>query len=59
MENSYDNNGIGMDNVISRLRIFAGTEDVLQIFSEGENKGSEVRITLPLGEKKYVQSNAG
>ena len=59
VENSYDNNGIGMDNVISRLRIFAGTEDVLQIFSEGENKGSEVRITLPLGEKKYVQSNAG
>ena len=47
---SYDNNGIGMDNVISRLRLFAGYEDALDIISHGENKGCEVIIRLPMEE---------
>ena len=47
---SYDNNGIGMDNVISRLRLFAGYEDALDIISRGENKGCEVIIRLPMEE---------
>ena len=47
----YDNNGIGMDNVISRLRLFAGREDVIRIISEGPDKGCEICIRLPLGEK--------
>ena len=47
---SYDNNGIGMDNVISRLRLFAGYEDALNIISRGENKGCEVIIRLPMEE---------
>ncbi len=50
VEDSYNNNGIGMDNVISRLILFAGNKNVLQIFSEGEGKGCEVKISLPLGE---------
>ncbi len=45
---SYDNNGIGMDNVISRLRLFAGYEDALEIIGHGENKGCEVIIRLPI-----------
>ncbi|MBQ3794945.1 MAG: histidine kinase [Butyrivibrio sp.] len=48
---SYDNNGIGMDNVISRLRLFAGYEDALSIISHGENKGCEVIIRLPMEER--------
>ena len=47
---SYDNNGIGMDNVISRLRLFAGYEDALDIISRGANKGCEVIIRLPMEE---------
>ncbi len=47
-EDQYDNNGIGMDNVISRLRLFAGKTDVLDIRSEGRDKGCEVIIRLPL-----------
>ncbi|WP_029674397.1 sensor histidine kinase [Butyrivibrio sp. VCB2006] len=46
---SYDNNGMGMDNVISRLRIFAGTQDVISIQSGGTDMGCEVKISLPLG----------
>ncbi len=47
-EDQYDNNGIGLDNVISRLRLFAGKGDVLDIKSEGENLGCEFIIRLPL-----------
>lgn len=47
-EQQYDNNGIGMDNVISRLRLFAGIYDVVEIKSEGENKGCEVIVRLPM-----------
>ncbi|WP_044957282.1 histidine kinase [Butyrivibrio sp. LC3010] len=47
-EGQYDNNGIGMDNVISRLRIFTGKEDAVTIKSEGIDKGCEVIIRLPL-----------
>ncbi len=57
-ENAYDNNGIGMDNVLSRLRLFVGKDDVMQIISEGENKGCEVIVRLPFEGAKDVQSNA-
>lgn len=45
---SKDSNGIGLDNVIGRLRLFFKSEDNLEILSEGENCGTEVRIYLPL-----------
>ena len=48
IEDSYDNNGIGMDNVISRVRIFAERDDAIDIISLGENKGCEVIIRLPM-----------
>lgn len=42
-----DSNGVGLDNVIHRLKLFFETEDVFDIISEGENMGTEVIITLP------------
>ena len=47
-EDQYDNNGVGMDNVINRLRLFAGKRDVVEIKSEGKDKGCEVIIRLPM-----------
>ncbi|MBE5827026.1 MAG: HAMP domain-containing protein [Butyrivibrio sp.] len=55
IEDSYDNNGIGMDNVISRIRIFAEAEDAIDIISFGENKGCEVIIRLPFGGEECTE----
>lgn len=41
--------GIGMDNVIKRIRMFTDDEDSVSIISEGENKGTEVIIRLSGG----------
>lgn len=46
-------NGIGLDNVIGRLRLFLNEEDVISIISEGENKGTEVLIYIPAKEAEY------
>ena len=39
-------NGIGMDNVISRMRLFTGSEDVMVIRSDGAGRGTEVCLYL-------------
>lgn len=44
-------NGIGLGNVIERVKIFTGEEDVIEIYSEGENQGTEFVIKIPLEEK--------
>ncbi|MDD3205430.1 MAG: histidine kinase [Lachnospiraceae bacterium] len=44
---SAESNGVGLSNVISRLRLFFDSKDVFDIISEGENKGTEVIIYLP------------
>ncbi|MCR5735621.1 MAG: histidine kinase [Lachnospiraceae bacterium] len=41
-------NGIGLQNVIERLQIFTGQKDVMEIYSEGEGKGCEFIIKVPL-----------
>ena len=46
-EKKGDSNGIGMDNVCARLRLFGGRDDVIDIKSEGEGKGCEVIINIP------------
>ena len=58
-EQQYDNNGIGLDNVISRLRLYAEREDVVEIHSEGENMGCEFIVHIPRQRKeaKDVQRN--
>ena len=48
-----DSNGVGLDNVIRRLKLFFGNEDVFDIISEGENMGTEVLICLPYTEERY------
>ena len=45
-------NGIGMDNVIARLKLFTESEDVMSIISEGKDKGTEVIIYLPVKERE-------
>ena len=52
-ELSADSNGIGLDNVIGRLRLFLNETDVISILSEGENKGTEVLIYIPVREGEY------
>ncbi|PYG87433.1 histidine kinase/DNA gyrase B/HSP90-like ATPase [Ruminiclostridium sufflavum DSM 19573] len=46
-ELSADSNGVGLGNVIGRLRLLYEYEDVFNIISEGENKGTEVLIFIP------------
>jgi len=46
-ERKGDSNGVGMDNVISRLKLFCEREDVIEISSEGKDCGTEVVINLP------------
>ncbi|PHV69410.1 two-component sensor histidine kinase [Sporanaerobium hydrogeniformans] len=46
-EKAKNSNGIGLDNVITRLRLYYGIEDVFEIISEGHNKGTQVIIHIP------------
>lgn len=46
-KNSSDSNGVGLSNVIERLQIFTGNEDVIDIISNGENTGTEVIVKVP------------
>ncbi len=49
-----DSNGIGIGNVISRLRLFFHQDNVMEITSLGENMGTEVAIFIPLeGKEKH------
>ena len=43
----YSSNGVGLVNVISRLKLYFNREDVLEIKSEGKDKGTEVIIHIP------------
>ncbi|MNL79752.1 hypothetical protein D3C87_2064250 [compost metagenome] len=38
--------GIGIPNVIRRLQLYCGTDDVVQISSD-KDKGTVIRLTLP------------
>lgn len=47
---SKDSNGVGLDNVIGRLRLFYERDDVMEITSVGKNMGTEVAIYIPITE---------
>ena len=47
-----DSNGIGLNNVISRLRLFFDREDVFLIESPGKNQGTIVTLTIPVMEEE-------
>lgn len=44
---SKDSNGIGLDNVINRLKLYCDFQQVFEISSDGENQGTRVLIHLP------------
>ena len=46
-----NSNGVGMKNVMERLRLYFHDQAKLEIISEGKNMGTEVLITIP-GEEK-------
>ena len=46
-----DSNGVGLNNVISRLKIFTGRDDCFAMNSEGADMGVETMIRLPLCEE--------
>lgn len=39
-------NGVGMDNVISRMKLFTGREDVMEVTSAGKGLGTEVCLYI-------------
>ena len=43
-----DSTGIGMNNVISRLELYYQKDGLMEIYSEGEGRGTEVVINIPL-----------
>ena len=47
-ESKGDSNGIGLNNVIARLDLHYNTDNIVSIYSEGENKGTEVVIRIPI-----------
>lgn len=47
-EKDKRSNGIGLSNVMSRLRLYYGIEEVMMIESEGSNRGTTVTLYLPL-----------
>lgn len=46
--------GIGLDNVIGRLKMFTEAEDVIEITSGGTDMGTEVVIFLPLEQRETI-----
>ncbi len=42
-----ETNGVGLTNVISRLKLFYNRDDVFDITSAGEDKGTEVILYIP------------
>ena len=47
-----DSNGVGIANVMSRLRLFYDRDEVMHIFSEGKDKGTIVDILIPIPDKE-------
>ena len=47
-EPSGDSNGIGLHNVIARLDLHFNVDNIVNINSEGEDKGTEVIIRIPI-----------
>lgn len=48
---NQESNGIGLRNVIARLKLYYGVDDVIEIYSEGINKGTQVTVLIPYHEQ--------
>ncbi|MBR3644053.1 MAG: histidine kinase, partial [Parasporobacterium sp.] len=56
-----DSNGVGLSNVINRLKLFFERDNIFEIESPGKNKGPKVTIRIPLdhdAEKKQETQGA-
>ncbi len=56
-----DSNGVGLSNVINRLKLFFERDNIFEIESPGKNKGTKVTIRIPLdhdAEKKQETQGA-
>jgi len=59
-ERSSESTGIGLKNVIRRLRLHYGAENVMEIYSDGPDRGTMVTLLIPydnkvlLGDEKDV-----
>lgn len=51
-ETDGNSTGIGLNNVINRLRLYYDKEDLLTIYSEGIDRGTEIRIVVPKQESR-------
>ena len=56
-ERTTGSNGVGMDNVISRLKLFTGREDVISVTSAGAGMGTEVCLYLLHGSREKEQTD--
>jgi len=48
VQSKKSSNGVGMDNVMARLKLYEGREDVLKIESEGLDMGSRFTVYLKI-----------
>ena len=46
-EKNKKSNGIGVYNVLERLRMYYHADDVMDVYSAGENKGTCFTLKLP------------
>ncbi|MDD3337976.1 MAG: histidine kinase [Lachnospiraceae bacterium] len=49
-----ESRGIGLDNLIGRLKLFYEQENVVEITSSGPGEGTEISIFIPWEERYYV-----
>ncbi len=49
-ERGDETNGVGLSNVVNRLKLFYDSDDVFDITSAGEGKGTEVLLYIPVPE---------
>ncbi len=49
-ERGDETNGVGLMNVVNRLKLFYDSEDVFDVTSAGEGKGTEVLLYIPMPE---------
>jgi sensor histidine kinase YesM len=55
-ENNAYSTGVGLKNVLSRLKLYFGQENLLTIHSDGADLGTEVRIIIP---KQVMEGRKG
>lgn len=47
VQNKHGSNGVGLKNVIARLRLYFEADNVMEIYSEGSGKGTQITVLIP------------